>query len=335
MRKRRLVIGLVLGGLVLLLAGCAGLFNEKPVAKFTYSPAEFFAGKDVVSFDASRSYDPDGEIVSYTWDFGDGTGAKEVRVKHKYATPGNYTVTLTVEDNFGATAEFSQTLCAKNPNPEIREVRYIDHNRGRLEVGDWITLYVDAVDVASVIKTMGLDPKRIVEIKWDLGDGTVKYGERVEHCYEYYGNYLIKVTVKDEFNAIDIAKGIITVYCRDFAPTALFTVSPSEIHVGDIVTLNGSASHDNDRWWWSCSRCGGCATEQKTEPECHTCPPPSCNRIRCYKWQVYIDGSLWKIFSGAIITFEAPQTGSYTVRLEVKDDEYNTDEAWKSFEVLP
>ncbi len=52
-------------------------------------------------FDASGSYDPDGTIVSYVWDFGDGITGVGAVVVHTYESPGDYTVTLTVIDNQG------------------------------------------------------------------------------------------------------------------------------------------------------------------------------------------------------------------------------------------
>lgn len=58
-------------------------------------------------FDAGFSTD-DGSIVSFHWDFGDGTTSEEVKPIKKYNKPGTYTVTLTLTDNKGATA--SKTL---------------------------------------------------------------------------------------------------------------------------------------------------------------------------------------------------------------------------------
>ncbi len=54
-------------------------------------------GKEAV-FDASGSYDPDGDSLSYYWDFGDGYGAEGIRVKHRYLSNGKYPVVLTVYD---------------------------------------------------------------------------------------------------------------------------------------------------------------------------------------------------------------------------------------------
>lgn len=53
------------------------------------------------SFDATGSSDPNGPIVAYAWDFGDGTTATGALVDHRFATPGLYTVTLTVTDDVG------------------------------------------------------------------------------------------------------------------------------------------------------------------------------------------------------------------------------------------
>ena len=59
---------------------------------------------ETIHFDASESYDLDGSIVSYSWDFGDGNTATGVIVDHAYSEDGNYTVTLTVTDDDGASA---------------------------------------------------------------------------------------------------------------------------------------------------------------------------------------------------------------------------------------
>ncbi len=55
----------------------------------------------VVCFDASQSHDPDGQIVSYAWDFGDGATATGALAQHVYTRPDSYRVTLTVTDNDG------------------------------------------------------------------------------------------------------------------------------------------------------------------------------------------------------------------------------------------
>ena len=86
------------------------VLNRPPVASFTEDLTEVKKG-EVIHFNASGSYDPDGSIVSYFWDFGDGTNATGVSVvEHAYADAGDYNVTLTVTDDDGA---FSSMISAK------------------------------------------------------------------------------------------------------------------------------------------------------------------------------------------------------------------------------
>jgi PKD repeat protein len=75
--------------------------NNPPVA----DPNGPYTGMELVplQFNGSGSYDPDGSIVSYLWDFGDGNNATEATPTHIYAQNGTYNVTLTVTDNEGAT----------------------------------------------------------------------------------------------------------------------------------------------------------------------------------------------------------------------------------------
>jgi len=78
-----------------------GLHN--PVAAFTFSPTEPQID-ETVTFDASDSDAPNGTIVGYAWDFGDGTTPETgVTTTHAYTTAETYTVTLTVTDNNGLT----------------------------------------------------------------------------------------------------------------------------------------------------------------------------------------------------------------------------------------
>jgi hypothetical protein len=56
---------------------------------------------DTITFDASETFDPEGIIVSYHWDFGDGNFGTGKTCSHKYQHPGEYIVALTVTDDKG------------------------------------------------------------------------------------------------------------------------------------------------------------------------------------------------------------------------------------------
>jgi RHS repeat-associated protein len=81
--------------------------NSPPTASFSLSVENGDAPLRVV-FDASASSDPEGAIIDYLWDFGDGHGGSGVSVEHLYGDPGTYKCTLTVIDDGGAWAVFSR-----------------------------------------------------------------------------------------------------------------------------------------------------------------------------------------------------------------------------------
>jgi hypothetical protein len=82
--------------------------NEAPSADFSFS--EGFSSLDVDFFD--DSFDPDGTIVAWAWNFGDGSTSTEQNPSHTYAAAGTYTVHLTVRDEDGATATVAHDVTA-------------------------------------------------------------------------------------------------------------------------------------------------------------------------------------------------------------------------------
>jgi PKD repeat protein len=69
-----------------------------------------------ITFNGTRSFDPDGTIATYAWTFGDGTTGTGAIIGHIYNTAGTYTVTLTVTDNGGQTASTTSTVTVQAVN---------------------------------------------------------------------------------------------------------------------------------------------------------------------------------------------------------------------------
>ena len=90
----------------------AKLSQAPPVANFTISVAEPREG-DLITFDATNSYDPDGTIEDYYWDFGDETNTTGITTTHAYSLAGIYTVTLTVTDNASLTGTYFQQITVR------------------------------------------------------------------------------------------------------------------------------------------------------------------------------------------------------------------------------
>jgi PKD repeat protein len=90
-----------------------------------------------VAFDASASRDPDGTIVTYSWDFGDGTTGTGVQPRHSYAAPGTYTASLTVTDNEGGKNQTTGTLVTVSLMPSAQDsfTRSIGGGWGNADLG--------------------------------------------------------------------------------------------------------------------------------------------------------------------------------------------------------
>ena len=91
-----------------------------PVAEFAVS-AESGVAPVTVMFDATSSHDPDGEILAYLWDFGDGTVDSGPLASHTYDTEGSFAVTLQVTDDCEHTSTASVVITVAAPAPEEPE----------------------------------------------------------------------------------------------------------------------------------------------------------------------------------------------------------------------
>lgn len=85
--------------------------NPEGVAQARYSQSQNSAlPLQSISFDAQNSSSPSGSIVSYAWDFGDGTTATGAQASKSYTTPGTYNVKLRVMDERGFSSETSKPV---------------------------------------------------------------------------------------------------------------------------------------------------------------------------------------------------------------------------------
>ena len=117
MRTVYRVLPVVSAAVLLLAVSCApapgggggGAANLPPIAVATASPLSGNAPLSV-SFDATGSVDSDGSILSYSWNFGNGTAGTGATSTANYVTPGAFTAVLTVTDNKGATDTDSLTI---------------------------------------------------------------------------------------------------------------------------------------------------------------------------------------------------------------------------------
>lgn len=70
-----------------------------------------------INFIGSNSFDSDGQITTYSWNFGDGSSSSQANPTHMYSSVGNYTATLTVTDNQGASSSSSTNVTVEDNGP--------------------------------------------------------------------------------------------------------------------------------------------------------------------------------------------------------------------------
>lgn len=111
---------------LLALSGCAFLFNAPPTAGIRASSLEGTCPMSV-SFSAGSSTDPNGDALTYAWDFGDGWTGHGITALHTYTAPGTYTVTVTVTDPQGEQDRASVTVRALTSETFDRRFTWLSH----------------------------------------------------------------------------------------------------------------------------------------------------------------------------------------------------------------
>ncbi len=212
-----------------------GPTNQAPSAAFAFSPTNP-AVDSWVQFDGSSSVDPDGSIVSYSWNFGNGTSGTGAVAWHRFSAPGTYVVALTVRDDDGASNSASRTIQVGAVNlPPTAAITYSPASPG---VAEWIRF--DG--------TGSSDPDgTIAGYSWSFGDGTSPVaGSVVYHQFGAPGTYTVTLTVQDDDGATDSTSQTIVVGTAAQPPIAAFTYSPLNPTVGQPILLNAQSSYDPD-----------------------------------------------------------------------------------------
>lgn len=164
--------------------------DRPPNAMFVSSHGTVETGQQV-QFNGSSSFDPEGPITSYEWNFGDGTVRSGATQTHSYASAGDMDVTLTVTDSSGTTATVTRLLSVDSPN----EPPTASFDASRVQSGSDLQIGFDAsnsVDPDGELQAYG----------WEFGDGTNATGERVVHEFESPGTYTVELSVRDDRGAV-------------------------------------------------------------------------------------------------------------------------------------
>jgi len=206
------------------------VINHPPVA--VPGPDQHVKAREV-KFDASGSHDPDGEIIKYLWNFGDGKTGKGVSVFHTFRNPGRYTVRLIVIDD----SKTSTSRTTDEMTVTVNHLPIADAGRDRVGMPGQVFVFDGSASV---------DPDgKISKYLWDFGDGTIQNGTKVSHSYSNPGKYNVLLTVYDNFEKesdIGFDEAVVAI---NRSPVA---VAGGDLFVapGEKVLFDGSRSYDTD-----------------------------------------------------------------------------------------
>lgn len=179
---------------------------QNPTADFTFNPTTGGVPLTVL-FDASASSSPNGSIVSYNWDFGDGATDTAMNLFHTYYSASTFTVTLTVIDSAGKSATKSVPIVAFDPLPLNVSFTYaFDYTFDTSSLGPGIIL----VNVDATATTSPNGP--IVTYVWDNGDGNGPYmAGSTTSIFARPGIYTVTLTATDTSGTSGTTSQTITV----------------------------------------------------------------------------------------------------------------------------
>ncbi|MBI2374011.1 MAG: PKD domain-containing protein [Deltaproteobacteria bacterium] len=209
--------------------------NLPPIA--AAGPDQSAAVGGVVTLDGGGSTDSDGSIVSYSWDFGDGSPVGSGRVvTHAWVAARVYTVTLTVTDNGGATATDTASIVIGGGPANLPP---------NADAGGPYTAAVGAAVALDGSLSSDSDGN-VVSYSWDFGDGSVGTGSQPTHTYASAGSFLVRLTVTDDDGATDDDVALATISAVGNSPPTARAGGPYSARLGDSVRFDGSASSDSD-----------------------------------------------------------------------------------------
>jgi PKD repeat protein len=170
--------------------------NQSPIALFSESATTLFT-EEIIFLNASQSYDPDGTISTYFWDFGDGKNNTGIFVNHTYLDDGVYVVSLTVTDDDGAINATSalKTILNRPPYASIEAST---------------TAIIDEQILFNASASSDQDGS-IENYYWDFGNGENATGITANYAYSTNGTYIVILNVTDNDGAVTQANITITV----------------------------------------------------------------------------------------------------------------------------
>ena len=167
--------------------------NQKPIS-IAMGPKGGTSGESLL-FNGSASYDPEGQLLTYSWEFGDGASSTEQNPTHSYSSEGIYTVSFTVNDS----------TQDSNPQELIVSIGYPVADAG----GPYI---VYGIQETIFNGSASFDPEeQLLTYSWNFGDGVTSTQQNPMHNYSAEGVYTLTLIVNDGMYESNMATTTVTV----------------------------------------------------------------------------------------------------------------------------
>ena len=197
--------------------------NPKPVASYSVNNASQCLTGNTFVFTNTSSISSG--IISYKWNFGDGSNSTTVSPTHSYTTAGSYIVMLVVTSNNGCTDTARQTITV-NPKPAVSFT--INDPAQCLNGNSFILTNTSTIATGNIA------------YQWNFGDGGSSTLQNPTHSYAAAGLFKIRLIVISDKGCIDSLSKTISVVPK---PVAAFSInSASQCFGGNSFVFSNSTT---------------------------------------------------------------------------------------------
>lgn len=216
--------------------GCSGTIattvNVFPLPQANFTPNDVCINQPINFVDISVVNG--GTIVSWFWDFGDGTVSQQQNPTHNYGNNGSHTITLIVTSNNGCVDTITKTINVW-PLPQAN-FSYSKDCEG---------------EVVAFTDMSFTNFGNIVSWNWDFGDGSTSTLQNPSHQYLAPGTYTVTLTVTTAAGCTDTRPRILHIYPL---PILSFTVSNTGVCLGNSISITNTSTTSNgaiNNWLWN------------------------------------------------------------------------------------
>lgn len=205
--------------------------NLRPVVRFTASVPNQSQPPYGADFNASTSADRDGEIDTYTWNFGDGEPSVTTRsntIHHDYKRSGTFTVRLLIKDTEGLADSLDQTVTTANEAPAAALS---------------ITPLSGKAPLTIIYSARGSRDRDGSIAAYDIafGDGMSSQADSGTHIYTRDGDYPVRLIVRDNLGATNSLTRNVTIQTP---PVPVLIATPDSGAFPLTVQLDATGSQD-------------------------------------------------------------------------------------------